>query len=80
MPIVRQGQEQKNFFVLKTGKVQVHSTLMYSDYHISCIGPSQFQITQIERTVQVIDKKFISKRGELFAYSRLLNVNTGHKC
>lgn len=64
--ISSQGQPAKNFYIVKTGKIQVHTEVYYHVFHIQAIGPSQWNVTRITRTIQVADRKLIRKRGEVF--------------
>ena len=66
--IASQGQPTKYFYIVKTGQIQVHTEILYHVFNIQAIGPSQWNVTRTTRTIQVADKKMITKRGEVFGY------------
>ena len=69
--IQSQGETQPDFYILKAGIVQVHSEVMYEDYNIKSHGPSLWNVTRTNRTIQVGDNVEIRQPGQLFAHSRI---------
>ena len=80
--LINQGDRVKNFFILKTGQIQVHTEILYHVFSIQAIGPSQWNVTRTTRTIQVADKKQIVKRGEIFGFTgmEVLSADQESKC
>lgn len=75
-----QGLTCDRFFILRTGTVQVHSELLYHEFTVKALGPSQWNVTRTTHTIQVADTQRIGKRGEIFGHSGLTQPVKVQKC
>ena len=53
--VIKQGDTEENFYILRAGYIQVHVEILIYDFSIVALGPSQWNVTRKKRTIQVAD-------------------------